>query len=289
MEGLLQSTEAIRSRVEASIEKMPSLPTTVTKVVSLANDINSSARDLLTVIQMDPVLTAKVLKLINSAFFALPNKVSLKQAIVLLGINTIKNIALSSAIIGYMGKSNIMVKSFDQHRFWEHCMGTGIAARLISRLVVNDPQVREEYFVAGLVHDIGKIVIAVSLPTMLVKAIRLAEEKSFSSSTAEIEVIGMDHAAIGAMLARKWSLNESLINATLNHHNPSDQDDRLAWVVHAANYFVRRAGYDNSGDCDTPALNPRTFEVLGLSPEDVGTALDGLSEEINKASVFLSS
>jgi len=289
VEGILPTTEAIRARIEDSIEKMPSLPTTVAKVLQIANDLNSSARDLLTVIQMDPVLTAKVLKLINSAFFALPNKVSLKQAIVLLGINTLKNIALSSAIIGYMGKSKVQVRAFDQHKFWEHSLGTAIAAKRISRRVVTDPQQWEEYFVAGLVHDIGKVVIALSLPTMLAKSIMVAEEKKITSSMAEREVIGLDHSEVGAMLARKWRLSESLINATLHHHGPTEADDRLAWVVHTANYYVLSAGYANSGDCAEPMLDPKAYQVLSLAPESFAEIMGNLGEEIGKASTFLTS
>lgn len=283
----MPSTDSIRLRIEDSIEKMPSLPTTVTKVIQLANDLKSSARDLLTVIQMDPVLTAKVLKLINSAFFALPNKVSLQQAIVLLGINTLKNIALSSAIVGYMGKNKIQIRAFDQHKFWEHSLGTAIAAKRIAKRVVSDAQLREEYFVAGLIHDIGKVVMALSLPTMLAKSITLAEEKKLPSSLAEQEVIGLDHSAVGGMLARKWKLSESLINATLHHHNPEPEDDKLAWAVHAANYYISSAGYMNSGDFAQPYFNPETGKHLEMGNEDFSAILSGMADELNKASVFL--
>jgi len=125
----LQSNDEIKVKLNAAIEKMPSLPTTVGKIVQLANDINSSAKDILAVIQLDPVVAAKVMKLINSAYYGMPNKVSLRQAVVLLGINTIKNLALSSAIVNQMGKNQIAIKSFDQHQFWEHSLGTAIADR----------------------------------------------------------------------------------------------------------------------------------------------------------------
>jgi HD-like signal output (HDOD) protein len=278
---------AIKSKLAAAIEKMPSLPTTVTKVISLANDLNSSARDLITVIQLDPVLTAKVLKLINSAFFALPNKVSLKQAVVLLGINTIKNIALSSAIIGYMGKDRIQVKSFDQHRFWAHSLGTGIAAKRFCRKVETDPHVWEEYFVAGLIHDIGKIVMALSVPALFAKTIMQAETQQIASEEAELKVIGMDHSEVGSLLARKWSLSESLTVSILHHHQPEENDGRLTWVVHAANCLVQRKGYTNSGDYSVSTVHPRTFEILKMNEQEMEGMLADLPDEIEKASIFL--
>ncbi|HUU28617.1 MAG TPA: HDOD domain-containing protein [archaeon] len=279
----------IKNRLILSIEKMPSLPTTVGKVIELANDINSSAKDILAVIQMDPVLTAKVLKLINSAFFALPNKVSLKQAVVLLGINTIKNLALSSAIIGQMAKNKIMIKNFDQHRFWEHSLGTGIASRLICKKLNPDPQTAEEFFVAGLVHDIGKLVLALAVPAIFSKTIQVAKEKGLTSWDAESQIIGIDHAEVGSMLAQKWALRESLINSTRYHHYPADNQNQLTWVIHLANTYVNQKGYSNSDDSIYEKRNEGVYDYLGLSENEIGTILESLPEEIEKASIFLQS
>ena len=283
----MESQDEIGRKLTAAIEKMPSLPTTVTKVIELANDINSSSRDLLKVIQLDPVLTAKVLKLINSAFFGMPNKLSLKQAVVMLGINTIKNLALSTAIIVQMGKGRISVKKFDQHRFWEHSLCAAIAAKKICRKIEPDPRMADEYFVAGLVHDIGKIVMVLALPQWFSITIEHARANELSSVRAEVDKMGLDHGEVGSILAQKWSLSEELIDATRYHHVPEENHHRLVWVTHAANCFVESMGYVSSKDFAEAWLDEKAFEILGISEEEIKTMLQDLPEEIEKATVFL--
>ncbi|MBN2289966.1 MAG: HDOD domain-containing protein [Candidatus Glassbacteria bacterium] len=279
----------VNLKLMASIEKMPSLPTTVTKVIELANDINSSPRDLLKVIQLDPVLTAKVLKLINSAFFGMPNKVSLKQAVVMLGINTIKNLALSTAIIGQMGQSKIKVKNFDQHLFWQHSLCAAIAAKKICRKIEPDPRLADEYFVAGLVHDIGKIVMALALPQWFAATIDHARANELSSVRAETDKMGIDHAEVGSLLAQKWSLSENLVDATHYHHVPEENHHRLVWVVHLANCWVEKLGYISSKDFVESWLDEKAYEILKITEEEINAALKNLPEEIEKATIFLSS
>lgn len=283
----MQSQEEIKKRLSASIEKMPSLPTTVGKVIQLANDINSSAKDILAVIQMDPVLTAKVLKLIHSAFYGMSSKVTLKQAIVLLGINTIKNLALSSAIVGQMRKSNVKIKTFDPRRYWEHCLATGIASRIICKKLQTDPQAVDEFFVAGLIHDIGKLVLALGMPMVYAKTLHYAKKNSLNGVESELKIIGMDHTEVGSLLAQKWSLSEALIDSILCHHEPEKKHGNLTWVVHVANYFAQKKGYVNAGEFGQSALNPVAGAVLGLSEAEVENSLAKLPEEIEKAAVFL--
>ncbi|MEA2062344.1 MAG: HDOD domain-containing protein [Gemmatimonadota bacterium] len=279
----------IKRRLMLSIEKMPSLPTTVTKVIELANDVNSSAREMLKVIQMDPVLTAKVLKLINSAFFGMPNKISLKQALVMLGINTIKNLALSTAIIGQMGSSKIKVTNFDQYRFWEHSLGAGIAAKKICLRIESDPRIGDEYFVAGLVHDIGKVVMALALPKFFANTIVKAQADELSSVKAETDEMGLDHTEVGGILAEKWKLGENLIASTSYHHDPQEGQHRLVWAIHVANYFLAKKGYPNSNDFAEPWVHENAFDHLGISEDVVEEDLSSLSDEIQKATVFLQS
>jgi HD-like signal output (HDOD) protein len=285
----LQSNLAIKEKLNGAIEKMPSLPTTVGKIVQLANDINSSAKDILAVIQLDPVVAAKVMKLINSAYYGMPNKVSLKQAVVLLGINTIKNLALSSAIVNQMGKNQIAIKSFDQHQFWEHSLGTAIASRMICKKIGTDPTEVDEFFVSGLIHDLGKVVLALSVPMLYSRALKYAEENDLDGSAAESEKIGIDHSEVGSMLGQKWSLNEFLVDSILNHHHPTPESGKLTWVVHVANYFVSVHGFANTGEYAPATLDPDSFERLGLEREEVEAGLGDLAEEIEKASVFLQS
>lgn len=283
------SQDEIKSKLNASIGKMPSLPTTVGKIIQLANDINSSAKDILAVIQLDPVVAAKVMKLINSAYYGMPNKVSLKQAVVLLGINTIKNVALSSAIVNQLGKNKIAIKSFDQQKFWEHSLGTAITSKLICKMLGTDPGEVDEFFVAGLIHDLGKVVLALSVPMLCSRAFKHGEDNKLSGLVSEHATIGIDHAEVGGMLGRKWLLSETLVDSILNHHQPAEDSDRMIWVVHTANYYVSVQGYPNTGEYAAPQLDPRAYEQLGLEKAKIEAGLSDLAGEIEKASVFLQS
>lgn len=150
--------EQLIKKVKDSIEKMPTLSPLTHKIVQVANDRMSSAQDLTDVIQLDPVLTAKVIKMVNSAYFGLPQKVkSLKQTIVMLGINTVKNVALSSSFA-----SNVRIKEktkLSANDFWQHSLGVAVASKMIAKELGVDPKFLEEYFIAGLIHDIGKVLI----------------------------------------------------------------------------------------------------------------------------------
>jgi len=230
-----------------------------------------------------------VLKLINSAFYGLPNKVSLKQAVVLLGINTIKNMALSSAIIGQVSKSKIRIKNFNLNRYWEHSLGTGIASKIICKRLHADPQTLDEFFVAGLVHDLGKIILALTLPMLFAKTLQYAQANELSGIEAENHVIGIDHAEVGSMIAQKWSLSQLLVDAIHYHHNPDENHDRLVWVVHLANYYVSKKGYVNTGEFADSQLNEKAFDILGINEKEIEQILEVLPEEIEKAAVFLQS
>ena len=132
------------------IDRMPSLSTTVTKVLEVCNTPNTSPNDLNRVISLDPVLTGQVLKLINSAYYSLPNQISsLARAIIMLGLNTVKNLALSTAVIGTLGKQESF-KSLPMDSFWAHSICVGVTAKLLAGMKNVPTSEREEYFVAGM-------------------------------------------------------------------------------------------------------------------------------------------
>jgi HD-like signal output (HDOD) protein len=143
---------------------MPSLSTTVIKVLETCNDPRASANDLQRIISLDPILTARVLKLINSAYYSLGVPItSLARAIVMLGVNTVKNLALSFAILENL-KSNGSFSGFSSEEFWTHSLCVGVIAKSLAAVKGNTPQGLEAFFVAGLLHDLGKIPLNRQLP-----------------------------------------------------------------------------------------------------------------------------
>src|SRR5512136_2738351 len=153
----MQEKERTLAVIQGYISRMPSLPITVSKILQICNDPRTSPVDLNQVISLDPVLMGRVMKLINSAYYSLPNQItSLVRAIIMLGINTVKNLALSTAVLGNLGKkSNFQALNIDG--FWRHSLCVGVAAKLVAAKRKRDAKQLEEYFVSGLLHDIGKI------------------------------------------------------------------------------------------------------------------------------------
>jgi HD-like signal output (HDOD) protein len=148
-------------QINKYILRMPSLSTTVGKVLEICNNPSTSPNDLNRVISLDPVLTGQVLRLINSAYYSLPNRItSLTRAIIMLGINTVKNLVLGTSIVGSVGGRESF-KTLSMDHFWEHSLAVGVTAKTLAARKGIPITEREEFFVAGLLHDLGKIPLSV--------------------------------------------------------------------------------------------------------------------------------
>lgn len=210
--------------IQEYLIKMPSLSTTMTKVLAVCNNPDTSANDLNKVISMDPVLAGKVLKLINSAYYCLRNQVnSLTQAIIMLGLNTIKNLALSTAVLGTITKKTSLQNN-TMDIFWTHCIATGVWAKALALETGITKSQCEEYFVAGLLHDIGKIPLLHCFSADYMKSIAMAAEKKHSFHTIEKAVFGIDHEEIGNLIAQKWKLEGAIAQTISTHHHLSKTD-----------------------------------------------------------------
>ncbi len=272
------------------IDSMPSLSITVAKILEVTKNPGVTAKELNKVISLDPVLVGKVLKLVNSAYYGLSNKVtSLVNALIMLGINTIKNLALSTAVLGNMKKSS-QFKSLNVDGFWRHSIGTGVASRLIAKRIGIQPNLIEEYFIGGLLHDIGKIPLNEIFEESYVKAIRLADFNKVQLLEVEKEVIGITHTEVGKMIAEKWRLSEETFACILYHHNHDDVAERnykLVTTISIANSYCNLNQIGFSGDRYSKKIDNYILESVGLTEEYLEDLFDTISDEIEKASVFL--
>ena len=139
-------------RITKHVDEMPGMSPTVARLTEITRDINCAPKDLINVIKLDPVLTGKVLKLINSAYFALPNKViSLNHAVIMLGVNTIKNLSLSTAVVDVI-KGDSKSEYFNMDKIWEHSLATAVTAKNLAKAMNIDKKILEEFFICGLLH-----------------------------------------------------------------------------------------------------------------------------------------
>lgn len=282
-------------QIRQYVSRMPSLSTTLQKVLEICNSPRTSANDLNRVISLDPVLTGKVLKLINSAYYSLPNPVtSLTRALIMLGINTVKNLALSTAVLESLdGKASLPGLSADD--FWLHSLGVGMASRFIAAERGVSQSEREEYFVGGLLHDLGKIPLIRKYAAEYAAVLKKAEQENRSLHEMEQESFGFDHCLVGAMIIDKWQLGRNFHHALLHHHSPQDAppEDR-AFVAHIAlaDLLSNIQGIGSAGNPlrsqDIPSALIRIHNAdASLDQATLYSLQTSVQEETEKARIFL--
>lgn len=277
-------------KIREYIDRMPSLSTTVTKVLEVCNQPATSPNDLNRVISLDPVLTGQVLKLINSAYYSLPNQItSLTRAIIMLGINTVKNLALSTAILGSVGQEGMECLSMD--KFLAHSICVGVTAKSIAGLADIPLAHREEFFVAGLLHDLGKIPLSNCFPDDYRKVLEICNLQRCSLERAESMIFGFDHRTTGRIIARKWQLNDSMIETLWHHHAPlktSEENRHLVQTVALANLYANLFEIGSAGDhFQEPAQVQQLINDSGHNWNGVAALYSTVEIEVEKAQVFL--
>ncbi len=279
-----------RVRLNRYIDSMPSLSITVSKILEVTKNPQTTAKDLNKVISLDPVLVGKVLKLINSAYYGLQNKVtSLVTAIIMLGMNTIKNLALSTAVLGNM-KRKSSFKSLNVDGFWRHSIAVGVLSKLIAEKIGVPAARREEYFIGGLLHDIGKIPLNELFEESYMKVIRTADLKKATLLDMEREIIGITHTEVGKMIAEKWNLTGETLECLLRHHDPnmsSEQNYKLVASVYAANIYCNENQIGFSGSRHTKSIEEHILTSIGITEEYLDGLFETISAELEKAAVFL--
>ncbi len=278
----------VKDNLLRMVDQMPAFSNSVHRIMSLANDINCAPRDLVEVIEYDPVLTLKILKLVNSAYFGLSSKItSIKHAVVFIGINTVKNLALSVAAIGTLPKEN--EAGFDMEEFLMHSVGTAAITKILARRQRIPESQTADFFVSGLLHDIGKVLFAHFLPVKSKQTLVLARAKMVPLWRAERAVIGADHAEVGALLAEKWELPENLVRAIRYHHCPLDnpEADLLQFCVSVANQIAKHLQIGDGGSPVVEKIPDSILEEFGTDFEGLLEDLPGLDAEIEKAQVFV--
>ena len=269
------------------VVNLPTLPAVMTRIIQKVEDPKTSTNEIVDIIGVDQALTMKVLKIVNSAYYGFRQRIStLERAVVILGFNNVKNLALSASIFDTMGGEG--EGAFDRNKFWEHSIGCGVTTKALAKKLRHDPKSLEESFTAGLLHDIGKVVLDKYVHDEFDEVVRTAEQKDMLIMDAEREVLGADHTDMGHWLAVKWGLPNSLKEVISFHHSPeaAKEAKELTGLVHFANIMTRRKKIGSGGDNKVPPLNPKVFEMLKLTQNDVVEMMDLINKEMENASVF---
>jgi putative nucleotidyltransferase with HDIG domain len=257
----------------AYVEKMPAFPKSVQRVLQLSADINVSSKDIVQVIETDPVMTIKILKVINSPFYGLPQKISsIQRAVVHIGINTIKSMALTVAAIGVLNPRN--PAGLNSSEFLLHSLCTANICKLLGeRLQIPAMQV-SDYFVAGLLHDFGKMIFAEFASETYKRVLEASFEDNLPLHEVEMSLLGIDHCIAGRMLAEHWGFDQELIDA-INHHHNLDTHTQLIDCLFAANQISKHLHYGFSGN---PVVEAFPLEVVTRFGEDLPDLLTSLGD-----------
>jgi HD-like signal output (HDOD) protein len=239
------------------------LPQVTSQVLRLVDNPNASPRQIGALIERDAGLASKLLKSANSAYYGAPGKIkTVSQAISVMGLSAVRSIVVGQA---YQQMTSVRgaSKRFDRLAFWQHSLATATAARVLAKLKGwRDP---EEAFLAGLLHDSGRLVMDRFLPNEFDQILTLALERAIPLQDAEREVLGYTHVEVGDLLGAEWNMPESMREALRRHHDDVSYDEcPLGCLVHAANVLAHQVGFA-LGAPVLYELPPVVKQSLGIS------------------------
>jgi len=251
---------------------LPTLPGVIIRLNALSEDEKSTIHEMANIVTSDQVLSARILRLANSPSYGFNRVSTISNAMILLGVNVVKSLALSSTFLEIMEKNSLGL--------WEHSLGVAAAANLIARKLAM-PEC-EEIATAALLHDIGRIVIGLKCSKESEQIIQLAKEKQIYLSEAERQVLGTDHAEIGGWLAKSWFLPEKLSDPISFHHDVTlSMNHRIkVSVVQVADVLVKASGFGDSGDNHVPRIQQEAWDALGMTELLLAEIIEELEEKL---------
>ncbi len=275
-------------QVEKVLERISQPPPSpaAAKILEITLADNVGARDLAEAITKDQAFTARVLKLVNSAYYGLQQKVTtVSRAVGVLGFDTIKSLALTLFTFGPLPPEKDGIITLRQ--LWEHSLGCAVGARRLATAVGHSSP--EEAFVAGLLHDMGRTLFFQYFRKEFVEAVRTAEETGIGLSQAEIQILGMDHTVAGEVWARKWNLPPVIRHILRHHHEPRSAvktEDTLTGktvaIVHVADLYCEARQIGKGGDNGFDPFDETVWAFLGLGEDQCMKLLEPVAEEIEK-------
>ena len=271
-----------------SISHIATLPEITLKIIELVENPRSTAQDLNKLISNDPALVSRILKVVNSAFYGLPGQIgSINRAIVLLGLNAVKNIVIAASLTKLFRGGRVS-PHFSAKDLWTHSIAVGVLSKMIVARLNN--ALPDEAFLAGLIHDMGILVELQAFREPLVEIAERASRETIRYVDLETQIIGVDHQALGAGLTMKWKFPRSFQYVTGHHHNPMGlaQDCRwLTMVIHVADHICAREGLGYALTCKDEALDPAVLDELSLPLETLNEMAKTLPEAMKETEAML--
>ena len=281
-------------RVESSIKstmdrasRIATLPAIAVRIIQLCNDPDTDMEALIRII--DPVLGSKILRLVNSAFYGVSGQIkSIKHAILMLGLNAVKNIAIAASLVK-MARGGRLTPNFHASDLWEHSIAVATAARLLAQKTKGVSA--DEAFLTGLIHDIGIIVELQACRTEFLELLEcLVVDDQLSFRKAEEQTLGATHEDLGAELCAAWNFPRSLQLAVGYHHRPWELTapaNELPLLIHVADLLAAQLGIGYTRTVEASLIDPTLLEELALNESDLATIGEQLPEAMQESSSLL--
>ena len=262
------------------VKEMPPLPQSITQILDITKNPKSSAEDLAKVFELDPTLTANILKLANSPIYGFTSKIStISHAIVCLGFETVKSIALTSSTHDMLNKE-LPAYDLEKGMLWQHSISCATCAKIIAqRIAYSDC---EEAYIAGLLLDIGKIILSRFAEDQFKQILEKTNDNKTPYNIAEQEILGFDHGKIGGKVVMRWQLPTILVEAIQYHHQPdkAKKHQKLTYIVHLADAISDMLGIGLGSDGLMYVFEENTLDVLGINKEDIESIMSELADKI---------
>ncbi len=272
--------------IVAAVNDLPALPGVVSRVMQLTDDPDSTAQDISNVLNQDQAITARVLRLANSAYYGYTRRINtVADAIVFLGFKTIRSIVLAASVSDILNKE-LEGYALEYGELWRHSQACAMAARMIARKVrFNNLDVA---YTAGLLHDIGKVILNTTMKDTYHEVVDRVSIGDMSFNQVEMEILGFDHAVVGSRVASKWSLPEQLVEAIAWHHEPEEAitNPQLTAIVHIADAVCMAMGIGIGIDGMMYPISSGAMELLGLNETDIEKIISDLTDVFCDQQVF---
>lgn len=287
----MNQTFLSESDIANRLEDLPTLPSVIYELSQVINDPMSSTSDVEKLMSTDQSLTTKVLKLVNSPYYAIPGGVSsLGRAIAYIGYDAVHQLVLSASILEALEVTHS--SSFNLKEFWKHCLGVAIASETIARFARHPTP--SDLFTCGLVHDMGKVALLSLEPEMVVATVEFANQNNLSYAEAELELRQTPHTRVGHLVARQWSLPTMLSTVTQHHHSESGERDNLTHdlnqavdIVYLGNLFTHALKFGNSGHKKVLGAPKDIMRRLTIDPDkDFKPLLQQIQQNLEHSSDF---
>ncbi|MBI4300746.1 MAG: HDOD domain-containing protein [Chloroflexi bacterium] len=252
-------------QIVSKVNTLPTIALVYDRVCEMVENPDVSAADLGKAIAEDQTLTARLLRIVNSAFYGFPEKITtVTRAISILGFEPLKNLVLATSVMKFFDSDGSNCLGARLANLWSHSLACAVSARALAKRIEHlNP---EEMFVAGLLHDIGKVVLLQTFPEETKCIFSLVKVKGIPFLEAEHEVIGVDHPQIGSILSKQWKLPPRLGESIALHHSPNmaQSDAQQTAAVHLADILARALQFGSGGDDSIPTLNRSAWDALHL-------------------------